>query len=337
MSIDQEAGAIRGELERFTAEHGAFTAFCVHLGQGVYTMEPPRSDLRLKHFVQGVADLAGRPMDQLRILDLACLEGHYAVEFALQGAQAVGIEGRETNTRKARFLKKALGLSNLEFYTDDVRNLSAEKYGRFDVVLCAGLLYHLDFPDNVRLLEQIHEVCDRLAVIETYFSLKDEVSLEHGGHTYSGRYYAEHEEQATADQRNRNLWSSLDNVRSFWLTRSSLYNALEHVGFTTVGEQRTPWFKQPQDRVTFIALKGERVALRTSPLTEQEGRPDWPERPEPWLHRVNQPPKPLKQFGKKVLPQPVKNVIKNALYTVGLMKRPDVPDFLGTDRFVGKS
>ncbi len=67
-----------------------------------------------------------------------------AVELARLGANVVGIEGREANLAKARFAKEALSLENPEFHQDDVRNLSKEKYGRFDVVLCLGILYHLN-------------------------------------------------------------------------------------------------------------------------------------------------------------------------------------------------
>src|SRR5208283_4911140 len=62
-----------------------------------------------------------------RLLDLACLEGLFAIEFA----------------------RKVLGLSNCRLIKGDVRSISAE-LGSFDVILCAGILYHLDFPDCVR-------------------------------------------------------------------------------------------------------------------------------------------------------------------------------------------
>lgn len=97
----------------------------------------------------------------LRVLGLACLEGLYAVEFARQGARAVGIEGRDVNLEKVRFVKKALGLDNLDLHHDDVRNLSLEKYGEFDVVLCLGILYHLDAPDVFHFVESIGRVTRR--------------------------------------------------------------------------------------------------------------------------------------------------------------------------------
>ena len=57
----------------------------IDLGQGRSTM-PPAADWRLRRIVQVAADLLGKPLSQARVLDLACLEGHYGIEFAMQGA-----------------------------------------------------------------------------------------------------------------------------------------------------------------------------------------------------------------------------------------------------------
>ena len=58
--------------------------------------------------------------------------------------EVVGIEVREANFDKCRFVKERLAFTNLTFVNDDVWNL--ERYGIFDVVFCCGLLYHLDRP-----------------------------------------------------------------------------------------------------------------------------------------------------------------------------------------------
>ena len=42
-----------------------------------------------------IQDITQCNFKELRILDLACLEGQYAIEFAMQGAEVVGIEGRD--------------------------------------------------------------------------------------------------------------------------------------------------------------------------------------------------------------------------------------------------
>ena len=85
-----------------------------------------------------VGDLTGRPLRESRVLDLGCYEGQFAVEFASRGAQALGIEGREVSTGRARERAAQHGVESLELITGDVRELSRERFGTFDVVLCLG-------------------------------------------------------------------------------------------------------------------------------------------------------------------------------------------------------
>jgi ubiquinone/menaquinone biosynthesis C-methylase UbiE len=328
-SVSKTENEIRRSLQDFIEKNGAFTAFRVHLGEGVYTREGIEPDRRLRCFVQAVADLAGKPLDQLRILDLACLEGHYAVEFALHGARAVGIEIREANLSKARFLKDQLGIDNVEFFQDDVRNLSEAKYGRFDVVLCAGLLYHLDSPAVFELIDQISGVCDRLAIFETFVSLKPTIHQVYEGKTYWGAHYVEHAETARPQDKYADLWASIDNARSFWLTKPSLCNALDHAGFTSVFVQLNPSLAtQPLDRHTFIAIKGQTARILSSPPTDQEVGLNWTEKRK---STASGPPNIERgmawRLAKKHFPQPVKNVIKKTMRGLGLMEHPQIPDF----------
>ena len=120
--------------------------------------------------VRAVCDLAHRPLAGLRVLDLACAHGHYSFEMAKLGAQVLGIEGRESWLEQARRTKQDTSLSSVEFVQDDVRNLSKEKYGEFDIVLCLGILYHLDAPDVFDFLDRVFEVCRDFAIIETHFA-----------------------------------------------------------------------------------------------------------------------------------------------------------------------
>jgi 2-polyprenyl-3-methyl-5-hydroxy-6-metoxy-1,4-benzoquinol methylase len=66
----------------------------------------------------------------------------------------VALEGRQANLEKARFVKGILDLDHLELVLDDVRNLNKDRYGFFDVVLCLGILYHLDTPDVMNFVEK---------------------------------------------------------------------------------------------------------------------------------------------------------------------------------------
>ena len=127
----------------------------IKLPGDIYTPEAA-VDYRLRRILQIAADYAKKPLAQCRVLDLACLEGHYAIEFALQGATVVGIEGRAASVAKCDFVKRELELERADFYQDDVRNLSVAKYGRFDIVICSGLLYHLPATDALRLSQAMY-------------------------------------------------------------------------------------------------------------------------------------------------------------------------------------
>lgn len=267
------------------ARHGAWTAHNIHLGEGVWTIGPGlagASERNLRRVVQTVADVvattspapagsspgdAGRGrFAGLRVLDLACLEGLYGVELARQGASVVAVEAREPHVEKVRFARDALGLGDrLEVVHGDVREATAERHGRFDVVLCLGILYHLEAADAVALLRAAGEMATRAAIVETQVALAPREAR--GG--VSGLVYEEPSDEP---------WASVGNRTSFWLTRPSLLNALADAGFTSVSEVLSPAVPDLaayRDHVQLLALKGEPVELRGVPPLDPAR---WPER-----------------------------------------------------------
>jgi len=276
-------------IERF----GPWSAGCIHLTDGHYTFDEAHWDSRLRRFTQIVGDLAGKPLETLRVLDLACLEGQYGIEFALHGAEVLAIEGREANLAKVSFARDALSLDRLTLELGDVRGLSESSHGHFDVVLCLGILYHLDAPDVMDFIERIYSVCNRMAIIDTHFSPQDEARYRWKGKPYWGRYTSEHKVNATEDEKLASVWNSLDNLKSFQLTRASLCNLLRDVGFTSVYECLNPYeyhnpnwphSGKPEDhvvwkhRTTFVALKGDKQRLLSSPTTDSSREIDRPEK-----------------------------------------------------------
>ncbi len=285
MSSKSIAEQKRDIVERY----GPWTAHNILLAGDVYTIGPELTydTLKLRRITQIVSDNLHKPWPELRILDLACLEGQYAVELARRGARVVGIEGREANIEKARFAQRVHGLANLELVQDDVRNLSADRYGRFDVVLCLGILYHLDAPDVFRFVRQIGGVCDGFAVIDTHVSSTGKERHTYEGRTYWGATWVEHRADSPPEERLQEPWLSLDNQTSFKLTRPSLLNLLSHQCFTSVYECLTPAEpSKPADRVTLLALRGEPATLLSAPPASGV-IDEWPERPR---HRWPAPP-----------------------------------------------
>jgi SAM-dependent methyltransferase len=95
-----------------------------------------------------------------RVLDAGAGVGHFARLYADGGARVVAIEGRSDNVRLllARH-------PDVEAHEGDIQDMSLERLGRFDIVHCFGLLYHLDSP--VAALRRIERVCDDVLLLET--------------------------------------------------------------------------------------------------------------------------------------------------------------------------
>ncbi len=125
-------------------------------------------------------------------------------------------------------------------------------------------------------------------MIETHFAFEGVESHTWNGNTYLGDSVPEHDLNSKPDELAKAVWSSLDNPKSFWFTRPSLYNLVRQVGFSSVYECLSPvntWVRNDKqylwrDRVTLVAIKGQRQRLLASPVTDAS--PDWkyPEKPE---------------------------------------------------------
>jgi SAM-dependent methyltransferase len=260
---------LKERYDTVVREHGAWSAHNLEYAPGLFTIGPPSAgqELRLRRVVQVILDAIGeRPIERVRILDLACLEGLYALEFASRGAQVVAIEGRSANVAKALFVRNALGLANLEILCDDVRNLSVEKYGQFDVVLCAGILYHIDAPDVFHFLRRIREVTTQVAFFDTHVARKTSVEIAFDGTPYAGEWFQEYAPDTDAEEKKKLVWAALENHRSFWFSKGSLVEAFSRSGFTTVAEVHAPLYApELPDRQMFLAWTGQPVVPVLAP------------------------------------------------------------------------
>jgi len=329
-----DAEQIKKKKQEIVDRFGPWTAHCIHLANGVYTFDHAEVDPRLRRMLQICSDIVLKPLNNTRVLDLACLEGHFGIEFAMHGCDVLALEGRESNLAKARFVKELLGLNNLVLACEDVRNLDESRHGYFDVVLCLGILYHLDTPDVMKFIEKISQVCTRVAIIDTHLSLCGEESYTWRGTAYWGTYGVEHDASATAEQKASKVWYSLDNTKSFKFTRPSLCNLLRHVGFTSVYECLNPYeYANPRwplaaeddrhvimkDRITLVAVKGTNETLLSSPVTQASPEIDRPEKSEYWedsgMPIVSQTPikKSLWSSTVKFMPKALKRAFRKVI------------------------
>jgi SAM-dependent methyltransferase len=180
------------------------------------------------------------------LVDLGCLEGGYALEFARMGFNALGIEARASNFAACEAVRAAVQLAApaaLRYVRDDVRHLAShtDTSGAFDVTWCCGLFYHLDEPNTfLRLLGQVTR---RVLILNTHFAPAHEEPylsplMEHDG--ARGRWYREFADGTDLAAQETSRWASWGNEQSFWMTRESILQTMSDGGFTTVFEQYDP-------------------------------------------------------------------------------------------------
>lgn len=230
------------------------------------------NDLFLRRLLNILRNFSRKALNKSKILDLGCDEGYFALELAQRGAKVLAIEGREINTQKAEFGKRFLGNKKVRFIKEDVRNLSKDKYGTFDAILVLGLLYHLDAPDIFPFLRNIYQMCSDYVIIDTHIALSRPDSFSYQNKQYYGRYMTEFSPGTTQANKEVFAESSLDNEKSFWLTRISLYNLLTDCGFSSIYECHCPAVGKTRyyyDRLTLVALKGDKAELSRCDLPEQ--------------------------------------------------------------------
>ena len=114
----------------------------IELAPGVVTPGVHNSQLGLEYL-----DALGLPRDcsGKRVLDIGCMDGFFAFEMERRGALVVGLDYADPEITGFSIAASVLG-SGVEHRTDNVYELSAERYGQFDVVLFLGVLYHLRNP-----------------------------------------------------------------------------------------------------------------------------------------------------------------------------------------------
>ena len=270
-----------------------FTAHNIKLDDGTYTISSNSTLLADSQLWNAIArsvklhvDL---PFNNKSVIDLGCLEGGYAVEFARMGFDTLGIEARVESYQKCIYATSHLSLPNVKFAKDDAKNIS--NYGTFDVTFCCGLFYHLDNPTTY--LSLLSQATRRILILQTHYAPESDWRYACGGlNSYilsplekilgvqfghkqnyclsqltkhegnRGRWFREWTPFDTKKSIDAKLWASYSNSRSFWLCKSDLVQALIDVGFDVVYEQfdfvpniKSDNYINKLDRSLFIAVK----------------------------------------------------------------------------------
>src|SRR5579862_489754 len=140
------------------------------LGDGIRTATGtpdevvPIFETRLRMLLPTVQAHFGGRLGEVDCLDVGCHEGYYSVALARAGVRkVVGVDPREENLQRARFVAGALKLPNIEYRQGRFEDLRVEK--PYPLTLCFGLLYHVENP--MLCLRTMAEVTGELCMVET--------------------------------------------------------------------------------------------------------------------------------------------------------------------------
>jgi tRNA (mo5U34)-methyltransferase len=179
--IQQQVTQLGPWFYEFDLGHGASTpsALPAEVRQIFHT--------RLEMVNRAVEGHFGPRLASIRCLDMGCHEGFYSVAMARKGMALVrGVDVREANLSKARFVGRALGLGNLEFRQGNCEALTPEEHGEYDLTLFLGILYHLENP--MLCLRNVARVTRELCVVETQVIAEVEGAAEWGARAWTRPY-----------------------------------------------------------------------------------------------------------------------------------------------------
>lgn len=121
--------------------------------------------------------------DESTAVDLACHEGYFACHLASKGATVTGLEARQDHVDDANLIAEGMQLND-KFHARrvDIHDVMPEKYGRFDIVLMLGLIYHLENP--VGAIRAAHALTKDVCLIETQVAPNLSGQLDWGNYQF---------------------------------------------------------------------------------------------------------------------------------------------------------
>lgn len=115
----------------------------------------------------------------MRALDIGARDGFFCFELERRGAaEVVALDNVAPDLTGFNVAKELLG-SEVRYVVDNVYNLTVEEYGRFDLVLFLGVLYHLRHP--LLALDRIWDVCNLGARLFVESHMIDEGLVDEAG------------------------------------------------------------------------------------------------------------------------------------------------------------
>jgi len=144
------------------------------------------------HFLQTFLPELRRQLGLQTAIDVGCGMGFFSEFLRDSGFQVSALDGRKENVEEAQ-----RRVENVNFRQADVEDPSLPTLGSFDLVLCFGLLYHLENP--FRAIRNLYALTGKVLIVESMcvpdesslLYLLDEGKLEDQGLNYVALYPSE--------------------------------------------------------------------------------------------------------------------------------------------------
>ncbi len=144
-------------------------------------------DTRLAMLNRAVDAHFGHRLRDIECLDIGCHEGFYSLAMARRGVPSVtGVDAREENLRRARFVAAAMGVNGIDYRLGRVETLAADVARTFDLTLFLGVLYHVEDP--MLCLRQVAAATGELCIVETQVVDEVEGYAEWGAREWTRPY-----------------------------------------------------------------------------------------------------------------------------------------------------
>ena len=125
-----------------------------------------RQAQRKRYFFDALVRLFGGSLSGLRILDLGCGAGFWALHAIEAGADFVlGVDAEKTPIEQAQLVFEAKGIDPARYHLEQQNIFAADLTGQFDVVLCLALMHQIAKP--VELFELMCGAGAEVILIET--------------------------------------------------------------------------------------------------------------------------------------------------------------------------
>jgi SAM-dependent methyltransferase len=132
------------------------------------------------------------PLGLHTAIDVACGLGYFSQFLKSLGFEVTAVDGRAENAAEAR-----RRYPNINFVVANAEDLLSLKLPTFDLVLCFGLLYHLENP--FRAIRNLHALTDKILLVEgmcvpgeePFMELLDEGAIEDQGLNFVAFYPSE--------------------------------------------------------------------------------------------------------------------------------------------------